>query len=74
MNTRTSFAKRHPLGTFFILTFALTWAAMVLWLQGGGEAIPWFTFGPMLAQADAAVATHRLAVIRPTFSQKGLAP
>lgn len=33
-----------------------------------------FTFGPMLAQADAAAATHRLAVIRPTFSQKGLAP
>lgn len=49
VNIRTSFAKRRPLSTFFGLTFALTWAAMVLWLQGGGETIPWFTFGPMLA-------------------------
>ena len=49
MNSITSAVKRHPLGTFFGLTFALTWATMVLWLQGGGEDIPWFTFGPMLA-------------------------
>jgi uncharacterized protein len=49
VNTGISFAKRHPLGTFFSLAFALSWAAMALWLQGGGEAIPWFTFGPMLA-------------------------
>ena len=49
MNPITSVVKRHPLGTFFGLTFVLTWAAMVPWLQGGGEDIPWFTFGPMLA-------------------------
>ena len=49
VNTRTSFAKRRPLSTFFGLTFAITWAAMVPWLQGGGEDIPWFTFGPLLA-------------------------
>jgi membrane protease YdiL (CAAX protease family) len=49
MNPITSVAKRHPLGTFFGLTFVLTWAAMVAWLQGGGEDIPWFTFGPLLA-------------------------
>jgi membrane protease YdiL (CAAX protease family) len=41
--------KQHPLGMFFGLAFALTWPAMALWLRGGGEDIPWFTFGPMLA-------------------------
>jgi uncharacterized protein len=49
MNPITSVVKRHPLGTFFGLTFVLTWAAMLAWLQGGGEDIPWFTFGPLLA-------------------------
>ena len=48
MNRIASITKRHPLGTFFGLTFALTWAAMVTWLRGGGEDIPWFTFGPMV--------------------------
>jgi len=48
MNRIASITKRHPLGTFFGLTFALTWAAMVAWLRGGGEDIPWFTFGPMV--------------------------
>jgi len=48
MNRIASITKRHPLDTFFGLTFALTWAAMVTWLRGGGEDIPWFTFGPML--------------------------
>jgi membrane protease YdiL (CAAX protease family) len=48
MNTITSVVKRYPLGTFFGLTFVLTWAAMAPWLRGGGEDIPWFTFGPML--------------------------
>jgi uncharacterized protein len=46
---KMSVAKRYPLVTFFGLTFAITWAAMLLWLQGGGEDIPWFTFGPLLA-------------------------
>jgi membrane protease YdiL (CAAX protease family) len=45
----TSFIKRHPLSIFFSLTFVISWAAMALWLRGGGEAIPWFTFGPLLA-------------------------
>jgi uncharacterized protein len=49
MNSIISAIKRHPLGTFFGLAFALTWPAMALWLRGGGEDIPWFTFGPMLA-------------------------
>ena len=49
MNTITLVVKRHPLVTFFGLTFALTWAAMVPWLRGGGDDIPWFTFGPMVA-------------------------
>jgi uncharacterized protein len=49
MNPITSIVKRHPLGSFFGLTFVLTWAAMLAWLQGGGEDIPWFTFGPLLA-------------------------
>ena len=48
MNSIISVVKRHPLVTFFGLTFALTWAAMVTWLRGGGEDIPWFTFGPMV--------------------------
>jgi membrane protease YdiL (CAAX protease family) len=49
MNTHISFIKRHPLGMFFGLTFALTWPTMVLWLRSGREDIPWFTFGPLLA-------------------------
>ncbi len=59
----TSFIKRHPLGTFFALTFALTWPAMALWIRGGGEAIPWFTFGPLLAA---------LIVAAPAASREGL--
>ena len=49
MHTRISFIKGHPLGIFFSLTFVISWAAMALWLSGDGEAIPWFTFGPLLA-------------------------
>ncbi len=30
MNTLTLFVKRHPLVTFFILTYALTWALVPL--------------------------------------------
>src|SRR5919197_3623438 len=48
MKAITSIIKRHPLVTFFILAFALTWAAMMAWIAGGGEDIPWFTFGPMI--------------------------
>src|SRR5512144_2581396 len=47
MNRIISVATRHPLVTFFGLTFALTCAAMAPWLRGVGEDIPWFTFGPM---------------------------
>ena len=48
MKRITSIVKHYPLGTFFGLTIALSWAAMAPWLRGGGEDIPWFTFGPLL--------------------------
>ncbi len=49
VTTPRTFIKRHPLGTYVGLAFGLTWPAMAFWLAGGREAIPWFTFGPMLA-------------------------
>jgi len=64
MNKLTSFAKRHPLRTFFGLTFALSWAAMVPWLLAGGDDIPWFTFGPMAAALVTAALTGGVAGLK----------
>jgi membrane protease YdiL (CAAX protease family) len=41
--------SRHPLYSFFAIAFALTWLLFLPWMAGGGEGIPWFTFGPALA-------------------------
>jgi uncharacterized protein len=41
--------SRRPLVSFFVLAFALTWLLFLPWMAGGGEGIPWFTFGPALA-------------------------
>jgi membrane protease YdiL (CAAX protease family) len=41
--------SRHPLVSFFLLAFALTWLLFLPWMASGGEGIPWFTFGPAIA-------------------------
>lgn len=46
-----SLVRKYPLTAFFTLTLAITWAAFVPYYQSyisGGDAIPWFTFGPMV--------------------------
>ena len=45
MNALTSFVKRHPLVTFFLLTYALTGASLPL----VGPIIGQLVYGPMLA-------------------------
>jgi uncharacterized protein len=39
----------RPLVSFLLLAFALTWLLFLPWMASGGEAIPWFTFGPACA-------------------------
>ena len=48
MSRLSSVAKRHPLITFFVLTYALTWLAWPVWASGFYPN-PVFSFGPFLA-------------------------
>ena len=50
--------SRRPLVSFFVLAFALTWLLFLPWMAGGGEGIPWFTFGPALAGFAVAALTE----------------
>ena len=43
-----SLVKRHPLITFFVLTYALTWLAWPLWALGLYPIAPVFSFAPFL--------------------------
>jgi uncharacterized protein len=55
-----SLMRNHPLISFFTLTLGITWAAFIPYYYtciSGGDAIPWFTFGPMLAGIAMAAAT-----------------
>ena len=36
MTTITAFIKRHPLVTYYILTFAISWGGMLLAIGGPG--------------------------------------
>lgn len=47
-NTLTSPVRRHPLIAFFVLTYALSWAAIPVWASGFYPN-PVFSFGPFLA-------------------------
>src|SRR5215213_4783188 len=41
--------KQHPLITFFVLTYALSWLAWPLWASGLYPIAPVFSFAPFLA-------------------------
>src|ERR671910_749002 len=48
MSSLSSVVKRHPLITFFVLTYALTWLAWPLWALGLYPIAPVFSFAPFL--------------------------
>jgi uncharacterized protein len=43
-----SWVKRHPLITFFVLTYALSWVAYPMWASGLYPIAPVFSFAPFL--------------------------
>ena len=49
MSRLTSLVKRHPLITFFLVTYALSWLAWPLWAFGLYPIAPVFSFAPFLA-------------------------
>jgi membrane protease YdiL (CAAX protease family) len=49
MSRLSSVVKRHPLITFFVLTYALTWLAWPMWASGFYPIAPVFSFAPFLA-------------------------
>jgi uncharacterized protein len=48
MSHLSSVVKRHPLITFFVLTYALTWLAWPMWASGFYPIAPVFSFAPFL--------------------------
>src|SRR5215210_5429166 len=44
-----SLVRRHPLITFFVLAYALTWSAWPMWASGLYPIAPVFSFAPFLA-------------------------
>jgi membrane protease YdiL (CAAX protease family) len=48
MSSLLSAVKRHPLITFFVLTYALSWAAYPVWALGLYPIAPIFSFAPFL--------------------------
>jgi membrane protease YdiL (CAAX protease family) len=49
MSSVSSVVKRHPLITFFVLSYALSWLAWPVWALGLYPISPVFSFGPFLA-------------------------
>src|ERR671921_299438 len=49
MSRLSSVVKRHPLITFFVLTYALSWLAWPMWASGFYPIAPVFSFAPFLA-------------------------
>jgi len=49
MNPITSFIKRHPLVTFFVLAYVLSWWPWLLSAANNPFGSPLFPFGPMVA-------------------------
>src|SRR5215218_3644616 len=49
MSSLLSVVKRHPLITFFVLTYALSWLAWPVWASGLYPIAPVFSFAPFLA-------------------------
>src|SRR5918998_1503356 len=48
MSSVSSVVKRHPLITFFVLTYALSWVAYPMWALGLYPIAPVFSFAPFL--------------------------
>ena len=48
MSSVSSVVKRHPLITFFVLTYALSWVAYPMWASGLYPIAPVFSFAPFL--------------------------
>src|ERR671910_1929183 len=48
MSSLSSVVRRHPIITFFVLTYALTWLAWPLWALGLYPIAPVFSFAPFL--------------------------
>ncbi len=72
-----SLMRMYPLTSFFTLTLAITWTAFIAYYQSyiaGGDAIPWFTFGPMVAGIAMASVTGGLkglkSLVAATFRWK----
>jgi len=61
-----SLVKRHPLITFFVLTYALSWVAYPMWASGLYPIAPVFSFAPFL------VALVVLAIIQGKSGVGGL--
>jgi len=53
-----SLVKRHPLITFFILTYALSWVAYPMWALGLYPIAPVFSFAPFLVALVVLAITH----------------
>ena len=49
MSRLTSLVKRHPIITFFVSSYALSWLAWPVWALGFYPISPAFSFGPFLA-------------------------
>jgi uncharacterized protein len=53
-----SLVRRHPLITFFVLAYALTWSAWPMWASGLYPIAPVFSFAPFLAALVVLAITH----------------
>jgi uncharacterized protein len=58
MSSPLSAVKRHPLITFFVLTYALSWLAWPVWALGLYPIAPVFSFAPFLAALVVLAITH----------------
>src|SRR5829696_7709599 len=58
MSSLLSVVKRHPLITFFVLTYALSWLAWPVWASGLYPIAPVFSFAPFFAALVVLAVTH----------------
>ncbi|TGP39559.1 CPBP family intramembrane metalloprotease, partial [bacterium M00.F.Ca.ET.230.01.1.1] len=63
-----SLVRGHQLTAFFSLALGLTWLAFIPFWLSGGESIPWFTFGPMIAGFIVAALTGGWASVKPILA------
>jgi membrane protease YdiL (CAAX protease family) len=58
MSRLTSVVKRHPIITFFVSSYALSWLAWPVWALGFYPISPVFSFGPFIAALVVLAITH----------------